>query len=202
MMTAARMRWFIVVALTTMGAAAQAESPVEFKSLNIVVGSSPGGGYDMYARILARHMNRHLAGQPNIVVQNMPGASSLKAVKYLDTGPPRDGSVITAFNPGILNETLLRADKVQFKFTEVAFVGSITRDLRACYAWGTTGIKTFDDLKKAKQFNMGAPANGTSSYINEAILKKTPQDPEALVLKGQVQIQQAEFDQAMLLVCR
>src|ERR1041385_25903 len=171
MMTAARMRWFIVVALTTMGAAAQAESPVEFKSLNIVVGSSPGGGYDMYARILARHMNRHLAGQPNIVVQNMPGASSLKAVKYLDTGPPRDGSVITAFNPGILNETLLRADKVQFKFTEVAFVGSITRDLRACYAWGTTGIKTFDDLKKAKQFNMGAPANGTSSYINEAVLK-------------------------------
>jgi hypothetical protein len=101
----------------------------------------------------------------------MSGASSLKAVKYLDTGPPTDGSVITAFNPGLLNESLLSADKLRFKFTEVAFVGSITRDLRACYAWGATGIKTFDDLKKAKQFNMGAPAPGTSSYINEAILK-------------------------------
>src|SRR4029079_9376846 len=66
---------------------------------------------------------------------------------------------------------LLNADKVRFKFSDVAFVGSITRDLRACYAWGATGIKTFDDLRKVKQFNIGAPAPCTSSYINEAVLK-------------------------------
>jgi tripartite-type tricarboxylate transporter receptor subunit TctC len=150
---------------------AQAQTPVGFKTITIVVGSPTGGGYDTYSRVLARHINRYIPGQPNIVVQNMPGASSLKAVKYLDTGPPTDGSVITSFNPGLLNESLLSADKIGFKFTDVAFVGSITRDLRACYAWGATGIKTFDDLKKAKQFNMGAPAPGTSSYINEAVLK-------------------------------
>jgi tripartite-type tricarboxylate transporter receptor subunit TctC len=160
-----------VVACAAMPGVAQAQSPVEFRTINIVVGSSAGGGYDTYARVLARHISRYISGQPNIVVQNMPGASSLKAVKYLDTGPPTDGSVITAFNPGLLNESLLSADKIGFKFTDVAFVGSITRDLRACYAWGATGIKTFDDLKKAKQFNMGAPAPGTSSYINEAVLK-------------------------------
>jgi tripartite-type tricarboxylate transporter receptor subunit TctC len=160
-----------VVACAAMPGVAQAQNPVEFKTINIVVGSSAGGGYDTYARVLARHISRYIPGQPNIVVQNMPGASSLKAVKYLDTGPPTDGSVITAFNPGLLNESLLSADKIGFKFTDVAFVGSITRDLRACYAWGKTGIKTFDDLKKAKQFNMGAPAPGTSSYINEAVLK-------------------------------
>jgi len=150
---------------------AQAQTPVGFKTITIVVGSPTGGGYDTYSRVLARHISRYIPGQPNIVVQNMPGASSLKAVKYLDTGPPTDGSVITSFNPGLLNESLLSADKIGFKFTDVAFVGSITRDLRACYAWGATGIKTFDDLKKAKQFNMGAPAPGTSSYINEAVLK-------------------------------
>jgi hypothetical protein len=150
---------------------AQAQNPVGFRSITIVVGSPTGGGYDTYSRVLARHISRYIPGQPNIVVQNMPGASSLKAVKYLDTGPPTDGSVITSFNPGLLNESLLSADKIGFKFTDVAFVGSITRDLRACYAWGATGIKTFDDLKKAKQFNMGAPAPGTSSYINEAVLK-------------------------------
>jgi tripartite-type tricarboxylate transporter receptor subunit TctC len=160
-----------VVACAAMPGVAQAQNPVEFRTINIVVGSSAGGGYDTYARVLARHISRYIPGQPNIVVQNMPGASSLKAVKYLDTGPPTDGSVITAFNPGLLNESLLSADKIGFKFTDVAFVGSITRDLRACYAWGATGIKTFDDLKKAKQFNMGAPAPGTSSYINEAVLK-------------------------------
>jgi len=150
---------------------AQAQTPVGFKTITIVVGSPTGCGYDTYSRVLARHISRYIPGQPNIVVQNMPGASSLKAVKYLDTGPPTDGSVITSFNPGLLNESLLSADKIGFKFTDVAFVGSITRDLRACYAWGATGIKTFDDLKKAKQFNMGAPAPGTSSYINEAVLK-------------------------------
>jgi len=150
---------------------APAQNQVGFKTITIVVGSPTGGGYDTYSRVLARHISRYIPGQPNIVVQNMPGASSLKAVKYLDTGPPTDGSVITSFNPGLLNESLLSADKIGFKFTDVAFVGSITRDLRACYAWGATGIKTFDDLKKAKQFNMGAPAPGTSSYINEAVLK-------------------------------
>jgi tripartite-type tricarboxylate transporter receptor subunit TctC len=160
-----------VVACAAMPGVAQAQNPVEFRTINIVVGSTAGGGYDTYARVLARHISRHIPGQPNIVVQNMPGASSLKAVRYLDTGPPTDGSVITAFNPGLLNESLLNADKVGFKLTGVAFVGSITRDLRACYAWGATGIKTFDDLKKVKQFNMGAPAPGTSSYINEAVLK-------------------------------
>src|ERR1043165_7051508 len=153
-----------VVACATAPGVAQAQSPIEFKSISIVVGSSAGGGYDTYARTLARHINRYIPGQPNMIVQNMPGASSLKAVKYLDTGPPTDGSVITAFNPGILNETLLGGDKIGFKVTEGGFIGSITRDLRGCYAWGKTGIKTFDDLKKARQFNMGAPAQGTSSY--------------------------------------
>ena len=74
--------------------AATAQS--EFKSISIVVGSSAGGGYDTYARVLARHIGRHLPGQPGIIVQNMPGASSLKAVQYLNTGAPRDGTVITA----------------------------------------------------------------------------------------------------------
>src|SRR4029079_14096603 len=171
MMSKACARMLAVVACATMPGVAQAQTPVGFKSITIVVGSPTGGGYDAYSRVLARHISRYIPGQPNIVVQNMPGASSLKAVQYLDTGPPRDGSVITAFNPGLLNESLLNAEKIRFKFTDVAFVGSITRDLRACYAWGTTGIKTFEDLKKVKQFNMGAPAPGTSSYINEAVLK-------------------------------
>lgn len=165
----ARALSLLVAALAVLPGAVRAQT--EFKTINIVVGSSAGGGYDTYARILARHIGHHLPGQPNVIVQNMPGASSLKAVQYLDSGAPKDGSVVTAFNPGVINESLLNAEKVRFKFSDVAFVGSITRDLRACYAWAATGIKTFDELKRAKQFNMGAPAPGTSSYINEAILK-------------------------------
>ena len=152
-------------------APAGAQTSGELKTLTFVVGSSPGGGYDTYTRILARHIGRHLPGQPNIVVQNMPGASSLKAVQYLDSGGPKDGSAIAAFNPGLINESLVNPDKIRFRFSDVAWVGSITRDLRACYAWAATGIKSWDDLKSFRQFNIGAPAPGTSSYINAAILK-------------------------------
>jgi tripartite-type tricarboxylate transporter receptor subunit TctC len=161
----------VAAALAALCAAARAQAPGELKSLTIVVGSSPGGGYDIYARLLARHMSRHLRGAPSIIVQNLPGASSLKAVQYLDANAPKDGSVIAAFNPGLITESLLKAEKLRFKFSEVAFVGSITRDLRACYAWGATGIRSWDDLKRAKQFNLGAPAPGTSSFINASMLK-------------------------------
>ena len=161
----------VVTALTLMPAAATAQTGSEFRTISIVVGSSAGGGYDTYARILARHIGRYIPGQPNIIVQNMPGASSLKAVQYLDSSAPKDGSVMAAFNPGLLNESLLNADKIRFKFTDAAWVGSITRDLRTCYAWAATGIKTWDDLKTYKRFNMGAPAPGTSSFINAAVLK-------------------------------
>ena len=160
----------VAVAFTEMaGAAAQTTS--DLKTLKIVVGFSPGGGYDTYARVLARHIGRHISGQPSVIVQNLPGAAGLKAVQYLDTGAPQDGSVITAFNPGMITESLVNADKIRFKFTDVAWIGSITRDLRVCYAWAATGIKTWDDLKKYKQFNMGAPAQGTSSFVNSAVLK-------------------------------
>ncbi len=161
----------VIVTLTLISSAATAQTGSEFKTVSIVVGSSAGGGYDTYARIFARHIGRHIRGQPSVIVQNMPGASSLKAVQYLDTSAPKDGSVLAAFNPGLLNESLLNAEKIRFKFSDVAWVGSITRDLRVCYAWAATGIKTFDDLRKYKQFNVGAPAQGTSSYVNAAVLK-------------------------------
>jgi tripartite-type tricarboxylate transporter receptor subunit TctC len=168
-----RKRWARVAAALVAASCgtAQAQSNVDLKSLTIVVGSSVGGGYDAYARVLARHIGRHIAGQPSIVIQNMPGASSLKAVQYLDAAAPKDGSVLTAFNPGLITESLLNADKIRLRFSDVAWIGSVTRDLRVCYAWAATGIKSWDDLARSKRFNMGAPAPGTSSFINASVLK-------------------------------
>jgi len=162
----------VAAMLSASAAGAQAQSSAELKSLTFVVGSSAGGGYDTYARVLARHIGRHLPpSPPSILVQNMPGASSLKAVQYLDAAAPKDGSVVSAFNPGLITESLLNAEKIRFRFSDVAWIGSITRDLRVCYAWAATGIRSFDDLKRYGRFNMGAPAPGTSSFINAAMLK-------------------------------
>src|SRR5229473_2064220 len=88
----------LAAAALVMTSGAAAQTTPEFKTLKIVVGFSAGGGYDIYARVLARHMGRHLPGTPSIIVQNMPGAASLKAIQYLDNGAPTDGSVIAAFN--------------------------------------------------------------------------------------------------------
>src|SRR5438132_9358754 len=106
----------VVVTLALMPAPAMAQSGSEFRTISIVVGSSAGGGYDTYARVLARHIGRHVPGQPSVIVQNMPGASSLKAVQYLDANAPKDGSTIAAFNPGMITESLLNADKSASSF--------------------------------------------------------------------------------------
>jgi tripartite-type tricarboxylate transporter receptor subunit TctC len=143
----------------------------EAKPVNIVVGFSPGGGYDAYARLLSRHYGRHLPGAPKVIVQNMPGASSLKAVTWLNSGAPTDGSVITAFNPGLLTDSILSAEKTRVVFTDFAWVGSISRDYRVCYAWAASGVQNIDDWRKRDAVNMGSPAAGSSSYINGAILK-------------------------------
>ena len=80
-------------------AAAQDGGFFSGKTITVVVGYSAGGGYDQYARMLARHLGRHIPGNPTIVVRNMPGAASLTAVRYLSTTAPKDGTVITVFDP-------------------------------------------------------------------------------------------------------
>src|SRR5262249_49532442 len=72
------------------------------KTITIVVGFSPGGGYDVNARAVARHIGKHIPGNPSVIVQNMPGAGSLTSVRYLDATAPKDGTVMTIFNPGLV----------------------------------------------------------------------------------------------------
>ncbi len=141
------------------------------RTVNIVVGFSPGGGYDTYARTLARHLDAHVPGNPRVIVQNMPGAGSLTAVRHLDAVAPKDGTVMVAFNPGVITESFANPEKVKLKLSDFAWVGSITRDFRVCYAWHATGIKTFDDVLKRKEYVMGATAAGTGSYVNGAIMR-------------------------------
>src|SRR5258705_11463902 len=77
------------------------------RTLSIVVGFSAGGGYDLYARTLARHIGRHIPGNPNVLVQNAPGAGSLTAVRSLDATAPKDGTVIAIFNPGLVTQSIV-----------------------------------------------------------------------------------------------
>ncbi len=160
-----------LVPVAALLASAQVRAQEAYPQISIIVGFSPGGGYDTYARVLSRHYGRNLPGSPRIIVQNMPGASSLTAVRYLDNAGKKDGTVITAFNPGLINQSLLDYDKVKIRFPDYAWIGSITRDYRVCYAWNATGVRNWDDLLKRERFNLGTTAAGASAYINHAIMK-------------------------------
>ena len=142
------------------------------KEMKLTVGFTPGGGYDAYTRLLARHYGRFIPGNPSAIVVNMPGASSLKSVQYLNAGAPKDGTAMTAFNPGLIVQSLTIPEKIKVKFTDFAWIGSISEDLRVCYAWHETGIKTWDDMLKAKQVIMGDTGAGSSSYVNQKMLQE------------------------------
>jgi tripartite-type tricarboxylate transporter receptor subunit TctC len=146
------------------------------KTVTLVVGYSAGGGYDQYARMLARHYGRHIPGNPIIIVQNMPGAASMTSVRYLDATAPKDGTVITTFDPGLITQ-VLTSDKPVVNFANFQWIGTLLRDIRICYAWGATGIKTIADAKKRKEFLIGVTAKGSNAYVNGAILRNVLKVP-------------------------
>ena len=87
------------------------------RNVTVIVGYSPGGGYDTYTRILARHLGKHIPGNPSVVVQNMPGAGSLKFANYLYNVAPKDGATIGIFSRGMAMEPLIGGANVAFAST-------------------------------------------------------------------------------------
>jgi tripartite-type tricarboxylate transporter receptor subunit TctC len=142
------------------------------KTLRILVGFSAGGGFDQYARAVARHIGRYIPGGPTVIVQNMPGAAGLNSVKYLAAAAPSDGSVINAFNPGLIAQSLTVPDKIGLSFLDFASLGSITEDFRACHTWNATGIKTWQDVLARPKVIFGNTGVGTAAYIDGRILSE------------------------------
>jgi tripartite-type tricarboxylate transporter receptor subunit TctC len=177
-MGAAGRRWMIRTALALAAcpaprhALAAEDDFYKGKTVTLAVGYSVGGGYDQYARALARHLGSRIPGNPSVLVQNMPGAASLTAVRYLDSNAPRDGTVITTFDPGLITESFASPDVFKIRFSDYQWVGTMLRDIRICYAWGATGIKTWDDMMRRKEFLIGTTAKGSNAYVNGAILRK------------------------------
>ena len=144
------MRLIALTGLLLLTVTAQAQSVEEFykgKTINLAIGFSAGGGYDLYARHLARHMSRHIPGNPTIVPQNMAGAGSLRVANFLTTAAPKDGTVFGTFTRtvGVLNP-LLDVGGASFDATRFSWLGSITEDVSLCITWHTTGVKTWQDF--------------------------------------------------------
>jgi tripartite-type tricarboxylate transporter receptor subunit TctC len=142
------------------------------KTIQLLIGFSTGGGYDIYARTLARHMGRHIPGSPRIIPQNMPGAGSLKVVNFLYNAAAKDGTVIAGFAPGVVVEPLLgRSEGTQFEATKLTWLGSISQEVSVCAFMTSAGIRTWADMQ-TKRYVIGASGGGAESDVFPNVLRK------------------------------
>jgi tripartite-type tricarboxylate transporter receptor subunit TctC len=134
-----------LASVTTPAAADSIEDFYKGRAITITVGFTPGGGYDIYARLLARFLGQHIPGHPGVVVQNMPGAGSQRAAQYIYSIAPKDGTAIGIFGRQ-MGITPLLTPGVQFNGTKFTWLGSITNEVTTCVDWHTAAVKTWDDL--------------------------------------------------------
>jgi len=124
----------------------------------IYVAGTAGGGIDLYARLVSRHISRHIPGKPTVTVQVMPGAGGIRAANFLAEQAPRDGSAIATFAGGPILEPLIGARNPGYDMSQFTWVGAITKDIGVCLSWGTTPFKTIDDVRKQQMVVAGTGA--------------------------------------------
>ncbi len=116
------------------------------KTIELHIGYTSGGGYDVYGRIVARHMGRHIPGNPQIVPKNTPGAGSLRAANWLYSAAPKDGTAIATVARGAAFDPLLGVTAAQFDGNKFNWIGSANDEVSVCVSWKDSGITTYEDL--------------------------------------------------------
>jgi tripartite-type tricarboxylate transporter receptor subunit TctC len=140
----------VVLAAALSAPIACAQSPADFykgKNVELYVGYSVGGAYDLYARTIARHLGKHIPGNPTVIVKNMEGGGSLRLANWLFRVAPKDGSVLGTIGRGTGFDPILGQQGAQFDGTKFTWIGSANNEVSVCVAWNaTSGITKFDDL--------------------------------------------------------
>ncbi len=162
-----------VLLTSSSGALAQDEASRFYagKSVTITVSSSPGGGYDLYSRLLARYMGKYIPGNPTFIVTNMPGAGGNVAAAHIANIAPKDGTAIGAIYMGTVVDPLFTGktrpthDPVKFNY-----IGNANKDVYVCLVRTDAPVKTFTDLME-KELVVGATAGGASTHDFPLLLK-------------------------------
>ena len=149
-----------------------ADAVFDDRPLKIIVGMPVGGGVDAYARLVQKHLQRFLPGSPAIIVQNVPGAGSLRSVVALTNSPP-DEVAINTFSSSLIAEAIAEPERVKVDFRRFAFLGNVAEDSRVCFVRAGLGLKTMTEIVNSRRpTSFGATAPGTSGNLDTAILKK------------------------------
>lgn len=144
------------------------------KTITMFIGYPAGGGYDLYARSVARHIGRHIPGQPSFIAQNMPGASSMVLGNHIARVAPRDGTAVAAVNAALLFDWIFsgEASKAQFKGPDLLALGSVVSSASVLVALSRTGITRLDELK-TKELVIGATGRSGDTYLHPLAVKRT-----------------------------
>ena len=140
------------------------------KSISLIIGYSVGGGYDLYGRLLARHMGKFIPGRPTIVPQNLTGAGSLRAANYIYSAAAKDGTVIGTFGRTIATTPLLMPANAQFDATKLTWLGSITNEVSTCVTWHASPVKEWRDALE-KPITMGGEGTGADPDVYALLYK-------------------------------
>lgn len=163
---------FAVLAMTAFSAPAVADEVADFykgKQIAFQVGFGAGGGYDTTSRIVARHFGRHVPGKPNVIVQNVPGAGSMKVANSVYNTAPKDGSVLAVFSSSVAMVPLYGKRKTKFVTAKFEWIGSMHRDAQACGVWkgAGQGIQTLPDMIAAGKpviFGSNGPTSPLTTF--------------------------------------
>ena len=160
--------------LGSMALSAHADPVADFyrgKTMEMVVPTSPGGDYDLRARLVARHIGRFIPGNPSVTVRNMPGGLGVAAANYLARIAPRDGTVLHAIFQNMPVLQAIGTTGVEFDVRKFGWIGNTTNSPNVINAWHTTGIKTIQDVMQ-RELVVGAPGAASTSYIYPAALNQ------------------------------
>ncbi|MCH8055463.1 MAG: hypothetical protein IH857_04825 [Deltaproteobacteria bacterium] len=144
------------------------------KTIRFIVGYSPGGGYDTYTRAAARHISKHIPGNPVPIVQNMTGGGSLISANYVYNRAKPDGLTIGIWNGGLILQQALGGPGIRFNASKFGWVGAPVKGFPTCAIMGFTGLKTLKDVMNSKKpIKMGATRSGASTDDTPKILNRT-----------------------------
>ena len=163
-----------MLAILAAGTATAQTIPPDYfrgKTINIVAGAGSGDGYDIYSRLLAQYMGRHIPGNPRFVVQNMPGAGTLRATNFIWEVAPKDGTYFGSVGGGTATAGLLDAKNARFDARRFGWIGSMNSEVGLVLSWGPTPFKTIQDVMK-QEFIVGGGGPTSGNVVFPIVLNQ------------------------------
>ena len=162
---AARRGALAAALLLALGASASAQGDFAGKSVKLYIGTGPGGGYDTYGRLVARHVGRHLPGSPSVLAQNMPGASSLTLTNFLYNSAPRDGTAIGIINQAMPSEQYLDIGNANYDSARFNWIGRVSSAVEMAIVWHTVPVATIADVRTRETIMGGTGPTSSTVFI-------------------------------------